>query len=177
MAAVVCNLLGGPGVGKTSTAYALTGYLKKKSVLAEYVPEAIKWRIYRGTDMGGKIHQDLLMAEQFDMLLCLKDKVNVIVTDSPLLLQIAYHNEANSSPALTKRTLELFNEFDNFNVVLQRTHDYDGRHRYQTEEQADQKHQDVLNLLNEHHCPFIMVPTHFNVEEDIYLALTDHHAL
>lgn len=177
MTAVVCNLFGGPGVGKTSTAYALTGLLKKKGVLAEYVPEAIKWRIYRGTDMGGKIRQDLLAAEQFEMLYLLKDKVNVIVTDSPLLLQVAYHDETNSSPALTKRTIELFDEFDNYNVVLQRAHAYDGRHRYQTEEQADEKHKQIVQLLNEHHYGYVVLPTHETIEQDIYLNLTDHHAI
>lgn len=177
MSTIFVNIYGAPGAGKTTAAYCLTGLLKKRGIHAEYVREAIKWRIYRNTDHEGRIKQDLLMAEQLDDLLTLNGKVDVVVTDSPLLMQCAYHDEHNSSPSLTKRTIELVNEFDNFNVLLQRTHVYDPRHRYQTEEQAEEKHHQIIKLLDDNNQNYVIVPTHQDVEHDIYYILTDHFCI
>lgn len=177
MAAVVLNIFGAPSAGKSTAAYLVTGLLKKQGILAEYVREAIKWRMYYGTDAVALANQDLLVAEQYQDLLALKDKVSVIVTDSPLLMQMAYHNDVNASLALGRRTIELFNKFDNFNVVLERKHRYDGRHRYQTEAEADQKHLDIIKLLKDCNEPYNVFVTVGNMEHRIVDLLTTHYAL
>lgn len=146
MSALVCNIFGSPGSGKTTAAFGIVSALKRQGVLAEYAGEAIKHRMYRNTDKLAIDNQIILLAEQFETIAILAERMEVVVTDSPILLQLAYHNGDNSS-GLQHETRRLFEKFDNLNFFLERKHNYDQRDRYQNEEEAEQKALQIKGLL------------------------------
>jgi len=131
------NLFAGPGAGKTVAAHAITAELKRRGFEAEYVPEVAKSYIWKG-DLGmldGSLeNQSMLYAEQLAAMEVLQGKVDFAVTDSPTLLSAQYLAEPDE--AFSRRALEDFNGFRNFNVFIKRGSDYSERGRIHTAEQA-----------------------------------------
>jgi hypothetical protein len=82
---IVVNIFGAPGDGKSTTAALIFGALKHRSVKAELVTEAAKDWVW--ADAGSPLGwQPLLFGEQSWRVERLAGKVDVVVTDSPVLL-------------------------------------------------------------------------------------------
>ena len=82
---VVINLIGAAGCGKSTTALGLTYILKKNKIHVEYVPEYVKRFAWEGRSVG-RWHQLSILGRQWtDESICY-EKLDVVVTDSPLLL-------------------------------------------------------------------------------------------
>lgn len=83
------NLYAGPGAGKSATAYSVAGKLKAMGVNAELTPEFAKFLVWdeRVNTLKNQIYTT---AKQFYMMNALKDKADVVITDSPVLLGVVY---------------------------------------------------------------------------------------
>lgn len=155
---IVVNLYGGPGSGKSTTAAGVFHELKVRGVNAELVTEYAKDKVW-DKSLNMLDNQLYIAAKQYHRQWRLIDQVDVIVTDSPLLLGL-YYNRAYNPKGITARkhiapifeslTLELYKSFENVNYFLNRTKPYNPKGRVQTEEQSIKIDQAIIGLLNEH---------------------------
>ena len=117
----VVNLYGGPGIGKTTTALALTAELKKLGYNAEYIPETAKEYIYSGQlDKlnGSQANQYALYREHKHKIDSVMGKVDIAVTDSPLPLNAVYVKEL--IPEFRETIFTDYSNYNNINFMLKR---------------------------------------------------------
>lgn len=152
---VIC-FFGGPGVGKTTLATGLFSLMKKLDYSVEYVSEYAKEVTWEGTNklLENQLH---VFAEQFRRQWRLKDKVDYIITDSPLLLSIIYidvYNEKHKQfpstyiDATKDYIYETNNLFDNINLFVNRKKLYKTEGRNETKEEAERIDGLILDLLD-----------------------------
>lgn len=146
---VVVNMFAGPGAGKTTCAWEVASALKKKGLVVEYVPEVAKEYVWDNNfEMldGSVKNQSKLFEEQDRRVQRLMGKVEVIVTDSPILLNNIYVKETD--PAFKQKVTERFKKQNNFNVFVERGRNYEseGRiHDYADSVRIDTQIQDLLH--------------------------------
>lgn len=145
---VVVNMFAGPGAGKTTCAWEVASDLKKKGFVVEYVSEAAKEHVW-DNDLeildGSEKNQRRLFEEQDRRVQRLMGKVEVIVTDSPILLSSIYVKE--DAPELKKDVVNRFKKQNNFNVFVERGRKFEseGRiHDYADSVRIDMQIQDLL---------------------------------
>lgn len=149
---VVINMFAGPGAGKTTCAWEVASALKKKGLVVEYVSEVAKEYVWDGNleMLNGSVkNQSQLMEEQDRRVQRLMGKVEVIVTDSPILLNSIYLKE--DSPDFKKDCSARFAKQNNFNVFVERgrTYESEGRiHDYDESVKIDNQIQDLLHEGN-----------------------------
>ena len=129
---LVVNLFGGPGAGKSTTSAGVFSLLKLHGVNCELVTEFAKELTWADSEICLK-DQVYILGNQYHDMFVLKDKVDVIITDSPLLLNLLYEDV---SELHIKLTLELFNGFNNLNYYINRKKEYNDIGRMQTENEA-----------------------------------------
>lgn len=152
MKTIVVNLLGGAGAGKSTIAATLFGELKRKGYNCELVSEYAKTLVYE-ENMRKLQNQLLIFSKQYYSMDMIRDKVNIIITDSPLLLSMHYNSNFSNAnhlrvPDKIFRSLVLYcySTFDNLNFYIERNHEYKQEGRYQNEERA-QKEEKLLKEL------------------------------
>jgi len=151
----VINLFGGPCTGKSTIAAGLFTKMKTEGYNVELVPEYAKELTY--DERFNILDQDQLyiLAKQHRKIIRLKDQVDYIITDSPLLLSLIY-SEINCNSLIYDQkifkdlTLSIFNHYDNFNILLRRNeaYEYQQEGRYQDLDGAifvDSKIKSALN--------------------------------
>ena len=107
-----------------------------------------------------KILEDQLyiMAKQNHKLWRLKGKVDWVITDSPIPLGIIYTNLADYGPSFPNLVMEVFNQYENFNFLLNRNFVYNPVGRNQKDEgEAKIFDQKVTNLLDAWQVPFKII--------------------
>ena len=150
--AIVINLFAGPGVGKSTTAARIFLELKMKGVNCEMALEFAKDKVWEEAfrTMDDQIY---IFGKQFHRIWRLKDKVDVIITDSPLPISIVYDKE--NSEAFHNLIMEQFNKFDNYNFYIKRSAEYQKSGRLQTEEEARKVDKVVEGVLVDYKIPFV----------------------
>lgn len=134
--AVIVNLIGAPGSGKSTLTAGLFERLKSRGVDCEIALEYAKEKLWEGTLT--QTPQLYIFATQEKRIRTVKDKVDVIITDAPHIHSFIYRSgEYDEFDALVKRT---FFEQNNFNVLLftpPKDRDYDPRGREQDKQGSD----------------------------------------
>lgn len=121
--ALVINLFGGPGCGKSTTMARLFADLKTRGYNVEMVSEFAKDLVYeqRQETMKDELY---IFAKQHHRLFRVIDKVDIVITDRPILLTNIYaslylpDDEFRSDLKRLVRTT--FNNFNNLNIMLNR---------------------------------------------------------
>ena len=147
-------MFAGPGSGKSTIAAGVFHVLKTRGVVCEYAPEYAKdlcWE-ERSVALG---NQPLILGKQFNRLWRLIGKVEVVITDAPLLLAITYNN--GKLKALDALALELHNSFDNMNYFISRVKKYSTAGRNQTELEARVLDVAVEKMLMDNGIPHLDV--------------------
>lgn len=151
---IVVNMFGGPGSGKSTIAAAVFSLLKMHDANAELITEFAKdltWEERHRT----LANQYYIWGKQHHRMWRLRDQVEVMVTDSPLILSLVYGEE---KPACFNETvLSSFNEFDNMNYFLMRTKKFNPKGRNQTEEEASILDYDICMTLANNGIRYKMV--------------------
>lgn len=148
MDTIVINLFGEPSAGKSTCAMDITAKLKRKGINAEYVSEFAKDKLYENNGEVFK-HQEYLFGKQSFKMGRVRDKVQVIVVDSPLLLSIIYNNNDTLGDEFSQTVLNVFNSYDNRNFLLIRNHAYENEGRFQNEMESLEVRKDIVSKLND----------------------------
>lgn len=146
MSALVINLFGGPGCGKSTIAALLFGKLKQNGINCEMALEYAKDKVWEES-LKTLDDQIYVFGKQLHKIWRLNDKVDVIITDSPLLFSIIYDKENNID--LKNLVISTFNRFNNFNCLIRRQTEYQQEGRYQNETEAKEIDNLIVNLLEE----------------------------
>jgi hypothetical protein len=162
----IINFLGGPGVGKSTTASGIFSELKRRGVSSEYVSEYAKDVVWEETQklLENQIH---IFSEQLRRQWRVRGKVDYVVTDSPLILSSVYYNHLRDKIPEHQRYSEkltadfnrlvrtTFDEFDNIVFEITRTKEYIKEGRGQTEEEAR-----AIDVLTKNYCLENNIPTY-----------------
>ena len=154
---LVINLFGGPGCGKSTTMARLFADLKSQGMNVEMVSEFAKDLVYelRQETMKDELY---IFAKQHHRMFRVNGKVDIIITDRPLLLTNIYVSlylpKDEYSINLRKLVRSTFKTFNNINILLDRTGiEYKGDEaRLQSlkeSEEIDEMTKDELNVSNE----------------------------
>lgn len=133
---LVVNLFGGPGAGKSTLAHRLCADLAMRGRLVEYSPEYAKELIWDGRrDMlnGSVTSQAVVAGEQISRLNRLIGRVEIAVTDSPILLEVPYVDSNDQSYASFVESLAAYHRsLRRLDVIVNRGYSYDPRGRKHT---------------------------------------------
>ncbi|MFW9871645.1 MAG: AAA family ATPase [Candidatus Thorarchaeota archaeon] len=143
----VINLFGGPGAGKSTTAAGLFFKMKTNNMKVELVTEFAKDLVYAERFKELRTNQVYITAKQYSKLERVRDQVDYVISDSPLILGLQYipENYFNFFEPLVR---ELHYSFNNINIFIKRVKEYRNYGRYQTEEESDNMSNKIQELLN-----------------------------
>lgn len=153
---LIVNLFAGPGAGKSTTMAGLFAGLKTQGVDCEMAPEFAKdltWE-KRYETLGNQIY---VFGKQHHRINRLIGKVEVIITDSPILLSYYYSNLSGKSECFNKLVLEEFNKLNSLNVFVNRVKEYNPNGRNQTAEEAEEISVALKEILNELKIPYATI--------------------
>lgn len=148
---LIVNLYGAPGSGKSTTRADIFRQLKSAGINCEEVYETAKKLTWAKRDKELTC-QPYIFAKQLRDIEVLLGQVDVIITDSPLLLARYYTNKyspgkyPNSFLNLVAEQSEMF---ENLNYFIDRTAVYNPSGRNQTEDQANAVGHELLSMLDE----------------------------
>lgn len=170
---LVINLFGAPGAGKSTGAAYIFSMLKFRGINAELITEFAKDKVW---EENGEVfkpnNQCYLFGEQYYRLSRCKDKVDVIVTDSPLPLSILYNKGEVLKESFNTMVMDCFNSFNNINFLLLRDKPYNPKGRLQTESESDALLEDLRKLTKDYNIKCsILKGTQENYNEIIELVL------
>ena len=154
---IVVNLFGAPGAGKSTGAAFIYSYLKAHGVDAELVTEFAKDLMWDGNSemLSSGNDQAYIFGEQLHRMNRCRDKVKVIVTDSPLPLSIIYNKSDILAEEFNQVVMNCFNSFNNLSYFLVRSKDYTSNGRLQTEQESDELMEQILDLMAERHISYV----------------------
>jgi hypothetical protein len=148
---LLVNLFAGPGTGKSSTMAGVFSELKWRGVNCEMGPEFAKEKVWEGSleILGNQIY---VFGKQLHSVYRLMGKVDVVITDSPLLLSLIYGTKEGK--VFEDLVVDVHNRFETYNVFLKRHKKYNPSGRLQTEKEAKLIDKKILELLYRHDIPF-----------------------
>jgi len=156
MSTIVVNLFGVPGAGKSTGAAYIFSCLKMAGVNAELVTEFAKDKVYEESAAIFR-NQAKIFGEQYFRLTRVEDKVDVIVTDSPLALCVFYNKSEILGEDFNKVVLNCFNNYDNMNYLVFRNKPYNPNGRFQNEEESNALEKPMIDLLKKRKIPLTMI--------------------
>jgi len=168
----VINLFGGPGTGKSTVGAGLFALMKWNSMNVELVTEYAK-------DLTWEKRHDLLMTDQLYILakqnrrlMRLDNQVEYVVTDSPLVMGLAYSKKYYSTFAPFVK--DLWSSYDNLNIFLNRLKPYHTVGRKETEEEAKWLDNQIKHILDSSGQEYYTVDADENAKHKILDIVSNH---
>lgn len=155
---LVVNLYGGPGTGKSTTAALTFGLLKSRGHNAELVTEVAKDLTWEERHHAIRC-QPYVFGKQMFRIERLLGQVDVIVTDSPILLSTVYGRALGSN--FRNYVLDVFRSWDTLDVFLRRDHEvhpFNPKGRLQNEEEAKALDGEIRGMLDSFGVSYSEVP-------------------
>lgn len=153
---LLINLFGGPGTGKSTGAAYIFSQLKMAGVNAELVTEFAKDKVWEGNKEVFK-NQAYIFGKQYFKISRCADKVDVIITDSPLLLSIVYNDNPVLGDSFNETVKNVFSSFNSMNYILSREKEYNPVGRNQTESEAKEVDVQVRAMLDQEKISYEVV--------------------
>lgn len=151
MKTIFINIFGGPGAGKSTTCASIFHRLKVIGVdvemALEYAKDAVWEESYKKLD-----NQIYIFGKQHHRLWRLNGKVQVVITDSPIINSIVYDKTNNKF--LKDLVISEFKSLDSLNYHIVRDVEYNPNGRMQTLEQALQIDEYCIDVLNENQIAY-----------------------
>jgi len=151
----IINLFAGPGAGKSTTAAGLFFKMKLMNFRCELVTEYAKELTYenRLTTLDNQIY---VFGKQLQRIERLKNQVDFVITDSPLLLSSIYAPKSYPE-SFHELVLDVWSQFENHAFFLDRTKIYQSYGRTQTEEEAKKIDEICKKYLDENEIPYSII--------------------
>lgn len=146
---LVVNLFGAPGAGKSTGAAYIFSQLKMMGINAELVTEFAKDKVWEGSKAVFE-NQAYIFGKQYFRISRVQDKVDVVITDSPLLLSAFYSNDPVLGEEFVSLVSKVFNSYDSMNIFIDRVKPYNPSDRFQTESESDALSQKLNQFLSQH---------------------------
>ena len=144
---LVVNLFAPPGAGKSTGAAYIFSKLKIAGINAELVTEFAKDKVWEENDEVFKNQAYIFGKQSFKMSRC-RDKVDVIITDSPLLLSSLYNEDEVLGEDFDKVVKNVFDSYTNLNFFIKRVKPYNPVGRRHSEEESNALVQPIIDLLD-----------------------------
>jgi nicotinamide riboside kinase len=154
---IVVNLIAAPSSGKSTLMADIFAKLKWKNIDCELVTEFAKDLVWE--DRQETFKDELyIFAKQNHRLFRVNGKVDVIITDRPLLLTILYNNKyGERSEELDNLVYSEFEKYNNINYFINRKKPYNPNGRNQTESESDEIAEELANILYNYCIDFQVV--------------------
>lgn len=151
------NLYGAPSSGKTTLASQIFAEMKSKNYHTAYVLEYSKDLVYQGVDMRtlSEVERLFILVEQLRRENILKDKVDFLVTDSPMILTAYYHQDPfkredwSYAKDIVMRNLSK----NEIHIWLEPTNNFEQKGRSHDENQSKEISKELLKYLKELKMP------------------------
>lgn len=160
---IILNFTGAPGAGKSTGAAYVFAKLKMLGIDAELATEFAKDKVWEENPTPFK-NQAYIFGKQSYRLSRVTGKVEVIVTDSPLLLSIIYNNDERLTENFNEMVKDVWHSYKNKTYFVHRVKPYNPNGRHQTEAESDALSQDILELFESNNVPI----THINGCQEDY---------
>ena len=159
----VISILGSPGTGKSTLAAGLFYQMKLNHFNVELVTEYAKDLTWE--DRVNILQEDQLyiLAQQHRRFYRLIDKVDYIITDSPLILGLLYFDpekmQVYSEHLFRGMVHSIFNKYPNLNIFLTRNKEAKYQHdgRFQSFDEAVKIDEELETLIKFYKIPHIKV--------------------
>ena len=148
MKTIIVNLFGAPGAGKSTGAAYIFSKIKMAGVNAELVTEFAKDKVWEESKEVFN-NQIYIFGKQSFKISRVMNKVDVIITDSPIILSSFYNSDETIQEELDALVMKTFNSYNNMNYFIERVKPYQEKGRFQTEKESDQIADEVSTLLDE----------------------------
>lgn len=126
---IVVNLFAGAGAGKSSIAAYVFSQLKKRHISCELVTEFAKDLVWDSNIDALRCQEYVFGVQAYRQYRC-RNKVDVLITDSPLPLNCVYGNFYGTATSnFNKAVMEAFDKYDNLNFFVHRAAAYDTKGR------------------------------------------------
>lgn len=150
----VINLFAGPGSGKSTVCAGLFSKLKLYGIncemALEYAKDKVWEKSFRTLD-----NQIYIFGKQLHRIWRLKDQVDLVITDSPLLFSLIYDKTCNSK--FKDLVIDQFNQFDNINYFINRGESYNPKGRMQTLEESKEIDLMIKDMLTNFNISYTLV--------------------
>lgn len=165
---LVINLFAGPGTGKSTTAAQIFSELKWQGYSCELVMEFAKEKVW---EESFKVLDDqiYIFGKQVHKMRRLVDKIDIIITDSPLLFSLVYDRSQNEH--FKNLVLDVNTEFTNFNVFLERQKKYVEAGRMQNEAGAIALDMQIRKMLTNENQTFCVINATYAVIHEELLPI------
>jgi hypothetical protein len=127
-----------------------------KYYLVELAHEFAKEVVYLKMPMSAFENQSKFLGEQYDRMHRLIGSVDIIVTDSPIILNEIY-STPDQLPGITLLVDAYRKKFQNIDIFLKRNKPYVNLGRNQTEDEAKSIDVQIKNLLLKKELPYIEI--------------------
>ena len=141
----VINLASGPGSGKSTLAAEMFSKMKKIGLDVELVTEYAKELVYQ-EDFTTLSNQVIVTQEQCRRQLVFKDKVEYMVTDSPIFLGMHYSDDYQflQVEKIIKANWDLY---ENVIIDVKRSEDYVQKGRRESKEESKEIDNNIRKLI------------------------------
>lgn len=172
---LVINLLGEPGVGKSSTSGGVFYEFAVNNFRSEVVNEVAKgyaWETPKDPATGKALshpifgQQIFLLGEQNRWLERVNNQREIAIMECPLLMTAIYQPD-NYLSHFTPLVLQQFKQYNNVNIIIQRNHKFDPEGRVHSEEDSQEVRSKLLDFMNEHNLPYVTVKTSRDINKKI----------
>lgn len=166
---LVVNLFGAPGAGKSTGAAYIFSKLKMAGVNAELVTEFAKDKVWEESKAVFE-NQAYIFGKQYFRVSRLQGKVDVVVTDSPIILSSFYCNDNVLGKEFAQLVTKVFHSYPSVNLFIDRVKEYNPAGRFQNEAESDKLATEMIDFLGKHNIGVI----HYSGCEDGYDSAVEY---